>query len=264
MAKSTKHKIIKPRILHRGHVKKDLEKIFSTPLFFIISSMGFGKTTAVRDFLNKKRKVKNIWFTFDEDTTEDLWTWIKFCRTLEMTNAQMGRIMFERGIPVTDGDFERLISGIRSIMETEMVIVLDDMHLCKSRQLSNVVLRIAEAAIPQLHFVIIGRTVPQFIDVDELVSQGKAHVMNQDSFVFSRMESEDFFILNDAPLKEKEANLLYEKTKGWTSALYLALLYYRAYGEFESMEVGTELMRRAVYERYDEEEKNMLLMFSRP
>ena len=67
MGRKSEQKIIKPRILHRAHVTKDLEKIFSTPLFFVVSSMGFGKTTAVRDFLNKKRKVKNIWFTFDEE-----------------------------------------------------------------------------------------------------------------------------------------------------------------------------------------------------
>ena len=59
MGRKSEQKIIKPRILHRAHVTKDLEKIFSTPLFFVISSMGFGKTTAVRDFLNKKRTVKN-------------------------------------------------------------------------------------------------------------------------------------------------------------------------------------------------------------
>ena len=38
---------MKPKILHRGHVKKKLEGIFSTPLFFIVSGMGSGKTTAV-------------------------------------------------------------------------------------------------------------------------------------------------------------------------------------------------------------------------
>ena len=43
MGRNTKQKIVKPRILHRAHVAKDLEKIFSTPLFFVISSMGFGR-----------------------------------------------------------------------------------------------------------------------------------------------------------------------------------------------------------------------------
>ena len=262
MAKNAKQKIIKPRILHRAHVKKDLEKIFSTPLFFVISSMGFGKTTAVRDFLSKKRKVKNIWFTFDDDTVEDIWTWVKFCRTVEMTNAQLGKKMFESGIPQSELDFEHLISEIRSVMEGETVVVLDDIHFCQSEILTGAVERIARAEIPDLHFVLIGRT-PPLMDVDELVAQGKAHIMTQENLEFSKLESEDFFILNDVQLNESEVNELYEKTKGWTSELYLALMHYRAYGEFRSMECGSKLMRSAVYERYNEEEQRMLLILSK-
>ncbi len=262
MAKSTKQKIIKPRILHRAHIKKDLEHIFSTPLFFVISSMGFGKTTAVREFLNKKRKIKNLWFTFDEETTEDIWTWVKFCRTVEMTNAQFGKKMFERGMPRTDLDFDYLIAEIKSIMESEVVVVLDDMHLCQSPVLSNIAERVACAGIPNLHFVIIGRSYP-LMDVDDLAAQNKAYIMRQENFEFSKIESEDFFILNDAPLNESEVEELYRKTKGWTSALYLALLHYRAYGEFKNMEIGSSLMRSAVYERYNEEERRMLLVLSR-
>lgn len=263
MGRNTKQKIVKPRILHRAHVAKDLEKIFSTPLFFVISSMGFGKTTAVRDFLNKKRKVKNIWFTFDDEMVEDIWTWVKFCRTVEMTNAQVGKTMFEKGMPRTEQDFDHIISGIRSVIETETVVVLDDMHLCQSEVLSGIVERIACAGIERLHFVLIGRSNPM-MDVDELVAQGKAHVMTQKNFEFSKLESEDFFILNDAPLSEAETDELYEKTKGWTSALYLALIYYRAYGSFRNMESDSrQLMRSAVYERYSEEEQRLLLLLSK-
>lgn len=263
MEKNTKRKIItRPRILHRAHVKKDLEKMLSTPLFFVIASMGFGKTTAVRDFLNKRRKVENIWFTFDDEDAEDIWTWVKFCRTLELTDAQLGKQMFEYGIPHTDQDFDHLISCIKSVIESQTVVVLDDMHLCRSRQMFNIVERVASAGIDQLHFVIIGRTYP-LMDVEELVQNGKAYVMTEDRFVFSKTESEDFFTLNDAQLNEAQIEELYEKTKGWTSALYLALLHFRAYGEFKNMETGPKLMRSAVYEQYSEEEQRLLLILSK-
>ena len=74
--------LMKPKILHRGHVKKKLEGIFTTPLFFVISGMGSGKTTAVREFLRKKRKIKYVWFSFERDMTEDIWLWVRFCKTL--------------------------------------------------------------------------------------------------------------------------------------------------------------------------------------
>ncbi len=262
MSKNSEQKIIKPRILHRAHLKKHLDKIFSMPLFFVISGMGFGKTTAVRDFLRKKRRVKTVWFSFSDENEEDVWVWVRFCHTVEITNAELGKKMFEYGVPRSDFDFDVLIEHIRSAMETETVVVLDDVHLCQSRLLSNVVERVAFAGIPGLHFVLIGRSYP-LMDVDALVSQGKAHLMTQENFEFSRRESEDFFTLNDARLSVQEADELYEKTKGWTSALYLALMYYRAYGEFTNMESGVKLMRSAVYERYNEEEQKMLLILSK-
>ena len=74
----------------------------------------------------------------------------------------------------TDQDFDHLISGIRSVIESQTVVVLDDMHLCKSRQLFNIVERIASAGIEQLHFVIIGRSYP-LMDVEGLTQNGKAY-----------------------------------------------------------------------------------------
>ena len=138
---------------------------------------------------------------------------MKFCRTLELTDAQLGKQMFEYGIPHTDQDFDHLISGIRSVIESQTVVVLDDMHLCKSRQLFNIVERIASAGIEQLHFVIIGRSYP-LMDVEGLTQNGKAYVMTQDKFVFTKTESEDFFTLNDAQLNELQIEELYEKTEG--------------------------------------------------
>lgn len=170
--------------------------------------------------------------------------------------------MFEYGIPHTDQDFDHLISGIRSVIESQTVVVLDDMHLCKSRQLFNIVERIASAGIEQLHFVIIGRSYP-LMDVEGLTQNGKAYVMTQDKFVFTKTESEDFFTLNDAQLNELQIEELYEKTEGWTSALYLALLHFRAYGEFKNMKTGPKLMRSAVYEQYSEEEQRLLLILSK-
>ena len=45
-------KLFKPKLLRRKRINKMLEEIFHVPLFLLLSSMGYGKTTAVKDFLN--------------------------------------------------------------------------------------------------------------------------------------------------------------------------------------------------------------------
>lgn len=254
--------LMKPKILHRGHVKKKLEGIFTTPLFFVISGMGSGKTTAVREFLRKKRKIKYVWFSFERDMTEDIWLWVRFCKTLEKTDVQLGRRMLKYGIPQSALDMERLIHSISSVMETETVVVLDDVQLCNSKLLKGVIEKVAAANIPMLHIVLISRKEP-LENAYTLVDTGKAKVMTSRNFEFSKIECEDFFILNDAPLTDTDVDILYEKTKGWASALYLALMHYMNGQSLSMMDDGEELIRTAFYNGLDDSTKHSLLILSK-
>lgn len=254
--------LMKPKILHRGHVKKKLEGIFTTPLFFVVSGMGSGKTTAVREFLRKKRKIKYLWFSFERDMTEDIWLWVRFCKTLEKTDVQLGRKMLKYGIPQSALDMERLIHSISSVMETETVVVLDDMQLCESKMLKGVIEKVAAANIPMLHIVLISRKEP-LENAYTLVDTGKAKMMTSRNFEFSKIECEDFFILNDAPLTDTDVDILYEKTKGWASALYLALMHYMNGQSLSMMDDGEELIRTAFYNGLDDSTKHSLLILSK-
>ena len=254
--------LMKPKILHRGHVKKKLEGIFTTPLFFVISGMGSGKTTAVREFLIKKRKIKYVWFSFERDMTEDIWLWVRFCKTLEKTDVQLGRRMLKYGIPQSALDMERLIHSISSVMETETVVVLDDVQLCSSKLLKGVIEKVAAANIPMLHIVLISRKEP-LENAYTLVDTGKAKMMTSRNFEFSKIECEDFFILNDAPLTDTDVDILYEKTKGWASALYLALMHYMNGQSLSMMDDGEELIRTAFYNGLDDSTKHSLLILSK-
>lgn len=254
--------LMKPKILHRGHVKKKLEGIFTTPLFFVISGMGSGKTTAVREFLRKKRKIKYVWFSFERDMTEDIWLWVRFCKTLEKTDVQLGRRMLKYGIPQSALDMERLIHSISSVMETETVVVLDDVQLCSSKMLKGVIEKVAAANIPMLHIVLISRKEP-LENAYTLVDTGKAKMMTSRNFEFSKIECEDFFILNDAPLTDTDVDILYEKTKGWASALYLALMHYMNGQSLSMMDDGEELIRTAFYNGLDDSTKHSLLILSK-
>lgn len=254
--------LMKPKILHRGHVKKKLEGIFTTPLFFVISEMGSGKTTAVREFLRKKRKIKYVWFSFERDMTEDIWLWVRFCKSLEQTNVQLGRKMLKYGIPQSALDMERLIHSISSEMEMETVVVLDDVQLCDSKLLKGVIEKVAAANIPMLHIVLISRKEP-LENAYTLVDAGKAKMMTSRNFEFSKIECEDFFILNDAPLTDTDVDILYEKTKGWASALYLALMHYMNGQSLSMMDSGEELIRTAFYNGLDEGTKHSLLILSK-
>ena len=61
-----------PRILYRQGIREKLSGIFESSMFYVIAGMGYGKSTAVRDFLEHRRRIKTIWFSFHEENVEDM------------------------------------------------------------------------------------------------------------------------------------------------------------------------------------------------
>lgn len=251
-----------PRLLYRQGVKDKLSDIFDTPLFYVIAGMGYGKSTAVRDFLQHRLRIKKLWFSFHEEEVEDMWLWVRFSRLVEKTNKGLGRSLFEYGMPYSEYDMERLKISIQEAMEVDTVVVFDDMQCCRSPYFIGLLKRIAAMEIPLLHIVLISR---EFLsdDMEAELSSGKAKILTERDLRFSETECADFFILNDAPLKPQEIEVLWKHTNGWASGLYMSLMYYRLYGTFSIIPSGDELVRQAIYNQFLPEVQHSLLVLSR-
>lgn len=285
MARITSSSLESPRILYRRELRKKLSGILETPLFFVVAGMGYGKSTAVRDFvrfddriasisqsesgsdsvrkfLKSGGRLKYIWFSFHGDQQEDMWMWVRFSKLVEKTNRELSRRLIEYGMPYNRYDMDRLEGMIREVIDSETVVVFDDMHSCESSYIRNLIKHVAEKKIPHLHIVVISREYPR-TDVTELLSTGQARILTQKDFTFSKTECADFFILNDASLQPEEREELWQITGGWASHLYMALMYYRTYGTFQNMPKGPELMRRAIYDNFDEKTQRSLMILSR-
>ena len=122
-----------PRILYRQRIKDKLSGIFDSSLFYVIAGMGYGKSTAVRDFLEHRRRIRTIWFSFREEEVEDLWLWVRFSKLVEKKNKALGRSLFEYGMPYSKYDMGRLEQSLREVIEIETVVVFDDMQCCSSQ-----------------------------------------------------------------------------------------------------------------------------------
>lgn len=253
----------KPRLLYRGGLRKKLIGIFETPLFFVITDMGYGKTTAVRYFLRRRRRLQTIWFAFEEEYVEDMWLWVRFCKRIEGVNAELGSKLLSYGVPRTTFERNRLALILQEVVDGETVMVFDDMHYCQNEVVIELIRYIAGVAIPNLHIVLISREYPD-MPVGEMLSSGRAKIISQNDMAFSPTECADFFTLNDASLTEVESGQLWDKTRGWASGIYLAYMYYQAYGSFDSMpDDTTELVRLGIYDGFDDDTKRSLIILSK-
>ncbi len=99
----------RPKMLYRKRINKILEGIFKVPLFVLVSPMGYGKTTAVSSFLHSKENLCLVWFTLSSGENDELWTWWKFCQSLESVEPDLSQKFANYGLPQTAVDIDRIL-----------------------------------------------------------------------------------------------------------------------------------------------------------
>ncbi|MDX9872807.1 MAG: helix-turn-helix transcriptional regulator, partial [Clostridia bacterium] len=254
-------KLFKPKLLQRKRINKILEGIFQVPLFLLLSSIGYGKTTAVKDFLNSRRNFRYAWLSLNSGEYDELWMWQKFCQSLSELNPKLAKRLAEHGFPQTTVDMERILDLIKNALAERTVIVIDDYHENRSELMDGLLTFFARAALNNLHIVLISRTLPK-IPVEELSLKGLCIELSQDSFEFNKEETGKLFAQNGFPLTPEELKRLHINTDGWTAAIYLALLKYAEDKRIEDIRDVTRLMKTAVYDKFDRETQIILLKLS--
>lgn len=252
------NQIFRPKILHRKRINEFLSQIFEVPIFLISASMGYGKTTSVKNFLEKNKEIETIWFDISNEENDDVWMWHKFCKLIKTTDFKLGEKLSAYGFPKNNMDVHEIIEIISSEIERKTVMVIDDWDDKKTVCINYLIKAIGLEEIPNLHIVIISRNRPSD-EYIELQLKGKCMVMWQDEMAFTLDETMDFFEINGIKLSEEEKEEVYEYTGGWTSATYLALFQYYNKNTFHNIPKATELIKTAVYNKFDETTKQILL-----
>lgn len=256
--------ILRPKIVNRKRIERTLNGIFQVPIFFICGPMGYGKTTAVKNFLEKKTEISVVWFNGNNGANEendDIWMWHKFGSSIKKSNLKMSERLINFGIPQSNMDNHRIIEAIREEIHQKTVLVIDDWDDKRTVFIKSLLKSIALDGINDLHIVLISRNMPND-EYIELESKQKCIVIGQDDIAFTLGETVEFFETNGVILQEKEKQKVYEYTGGWASATYLALLQYYDEHTFDNIPKATELIKTAVYDKFDETTKKIILKLS--
>lgn len=252
--------IFVPKILHRKRIDNILSQIFEVPIFYISASMGYGKSTLVKKFLEKK-KIQTIWFDTELEKNNDVWMWHKFCDSISSIDFELSEKLRNYGFPKNNMDAHEIVEIIRGEMEQKTVIILDNWYDKETSYINYLMKAIALEGIHNLHIVIISRNRPadEYI---ELELKQKCIILWQTDIEFTFDETVEFFEINGVTLKEKEKKEVYEYTGGWTSAIYLSLLQYYNNKTFDNIPKATELIKTAVYNKFNDTTREILLKLS--
>lgn len=240
-----------PRLLEK------LEGILSVPVTVVEAPSGYGKTTAVKDYLmNKLPKGTPVyWWSAEEDEAGTSWT--RLCKELEHIDPASGKQLLAAGFPklLSAWEIARVISSLRC--DIQSVLVLDDFQFLQKELPRTVMSALLSYIGARLHLVIITQTSRPF-PLSFFEQAGVRYIHKEDL----RLNAEDvrrYCRLCGISVTEAEAAQLYGYTEGWIVALYLAVLQ-RQRGEGLAPGLSVlQLMEKIVWENLSREGKKLFL-----
>ena len=254
--------LFRPKILQRERINNLLEAIFETPIFYLSASMGYGKTTAVRCFLEEKKDIRTIWIPISNPEGDEKWLWNKFGYAMEKYSSTFIDRFLGIDFPLSDEEIRAILDIIKETVKDEMVIVFDDYHDSKCQQLLTRILTLyTEYEMENIHIVVISRMRPS-AEFMMLNIKNKCLLMWQGEIAFTKKEANELFKINGFLLNERQIEELYNYTMGWVAPTYLLLLEYAVHQDISVITESTELIKTAVYDQLDEVSKRMLLMLA--
>jgi LuxR family maltose regulon positive regulatory protein len=247
----------KNRILQRGNINKALQNILNYPLTIVAAPMGYGKTTAVREFF-RKSSARFSWLCLGEASANCGYFWDQLVRQIPDDFQNLKTDLHGLGFPANRIKTARVVETLLAASSGEdFCLVLDDYYHAENEPLNLFMEAIAKSEIPNFHLVIVSRHLPK-INLTELIVKNLAVQIDIDLFRFSDEDVLRYFSLMGLPLKKADISDIQSIAGGWVSALYLIYRGLKGGIPLKNITAVEELLKTAIYEPYDEEAKTAL------
>ena len=244
---------------YSDRLKNKLNSLRTARAAIVEAPSGYGKTTAVRDYLegNLPQSASVYWFTAVDESPETAFR--RLCREIEKIDGRAGERLLRIGFPnaVTIGE---ACEALRSMQcDRDSWLVIDNFQFLNGSLPPSFLTALLEHGGLGLHIVILTQMLGR--DVHRAIAgQGFLHITASDL----RMEVEDvlrYYALAGADITREEAKSVVRYTEGWAIAVYLQLKAFQETGTFSDTAI-LSLMEHLVWERLTEEQKVFLLWLS--
>jgi LuxR family maltose regulon positive regulatory protein len=225
-------------------LRKRMITILDFPCTVVEAPMGYGKTTAVREAMHTI-DAKLLWQNVYDSGVYDFW--MGFCHAFSELNKGLGDSLRQMSMP-TDAVLRReMISLIQEVpMENHTFLVIDDYHFVKASEVDDFLAFFLRNLPEKFHIIVITRLA--FLkDIIELQLKGFINHIGADTLEFEKSDIGKYYSVCGVNITEEEQNLLYVRSEGWISALYLFMLEYKMGGSFGQTRDIPELVRETVY-----------------
>lgn len=253
--------MLNPKFLDRDRINTILSAVYDYPLTIVEAPMGYGKTTAVKKFIQAE-KLKPFWFAFPDLRNSEVAFWHKFTDEIIKLDVQAGLALKSLGLPADAPQMEKVLLTLSGIAFGEkFLMVLDDYQFARGVGLNKLILRLAQEELDELHILIITRDTTD-IDFVELLSKGLCCIISRQHLKFTELEIQDYCRIMLNGINDGDLRKITEYTDGWISFIYIILL-----GLESSIPVGMSttiegMVEKALFVPYDRQTQDFLLKLS--
>ena len=214
-------------VIERGELAERLGRTLSCPLTSIVSSAGFGKTTAVVTWARSLDDVPAAWFLLEsEDSSLDRF-WLYLTAALRIADKGICHAFDEMRL-MDDAEAMKPVIDALIVQMAEygrdFVCVLEDFHTVHDSPEINDSMSYFMRHIPvNAHIVITSRQALRF-PTSKMRVEGSLNEIGEDDLCFSEPQTAEFFAKMGFDFSKEEIGAIYCITRGWPTGNRLVSL----------------------------------------
>jgi len=245
---------------YSGRLKRKLNQLHTAPAAVVEAPSGYGKTTAIRDFLDfiPAQGTCVYWFTAVEETPAAGFQ--RLSRTVDKIDRKAGQRLMKIEQPNAANTGE-VCDALRSVeCACETFLVIDNFHLLQDDLPASLFKALLEHRCSSLHIVIITQILSREL-LPALSSCGILHLTTADL----RLNPEDirhYYSSAGLHLPASVSDKIFSWTEGWVIAVYLQLCSWADTGSVTDTAGVQALMEHLVWDTLTENQQTFLMRLS--
>lgn len=241
-------------------LKRKLDEVQFARATIVEAPSGYGKTTALRDYLESKAHagIPVYWFSATEEAPSSGFR--RLCLEISKIDDDAGLRLLRIDLPnaVTIGEVCDAIRTIRCRHETYLVV--DNYHLLQDALPPSFLLALIEHGGENLHVVVMTQMLTRETRA-AAAGRGFLNITASD-LRLNAADIERYYALTGVRVSQEKAIQIERYTEGWILAVYLQLCAYSETATFSLTPGIMSLMERLVWDALSPDQQTFLLCIS--
>lgn len=247
----------------RQRINEKLDDSANFPITIISAPMGFGKTIAVRDFLNSGNH-QFLWVTMSEaiNIAPEEYFWYLVTRKLISLSPELAELFQNWGFPADSVQILRIIDKVRDMpLAKPLFVIIDDYYLIENTKINYLIECFAKAVITNFHLIIITRH-SLSRTVTELSFKNLCLSIKAPDIAYTDIEIREYLMCLGINASEELFAKICKYANGWITAVYIMARNYLEHGYLNVTNSLYAMIHETLYSKYSNVIKYTLLKLS--